>query len=212
MHTNKRAHYYFVVGMLGAFLWFVLGISEIAAGPIYMMQNPSDSLWLFLILVVNVSSIVGILYYGPLGFGFLGLSSRYNEKYARYVFYVFVAMFLLGLPLVGLYTSSKLFPISMALSSVLNPLRSVTLIIIIALAAFSLWRIGSKSNHSNLFVFLAVLWCVYLPLPFVFFALGPGVATLVAGIIQSLASVLMLRVFYLESRAYMFPLESASVL
>ncbi len=206
VHMNKRTHNYFVVGMFGALLWILVNT-------IYAYTNVS--LWFFqsdtpflYIVPWTVAVIVGLFYPLLFGVGFLGLSVKYTEKHARYVFYAYVATpLMMVIPgwLMGPYISySPSTPVSFIpglLYGFIFIIYGFIFIITIVLGVYSLWRLRSKSNHSTLLVSSAIVWCLYIPLPYPLeFLVGPPTYELAFYGLQSLLAILMVALFYLESR------------
>jgi hypothetical protein len=200
IHTDKKAHNYFVVGMFGALLWILVDVVY-AYIQVSMMLRQGSSYLLYVALQLIVTAIIGFFYPLLFGVGFLGLSIKYNEQYARYVFYAYVASLLMALISGWLRGAYMLYSPSTPVLLVPRLLDGGIVIITIVLAAFSLWRLRSKSNHSNIFVFSAVLFCLCTPLAYLLLLLtGPVAYYLASYALETLLATLMVALFYLESR------------
>jgi hypothetical protein len=200
IHTDKRAHNYFIVGMFGAFLWILVNVVGVYTQVLIMLYQ-AFSLILQVAFLLIVTSIVGLFYPLLFGVGFLGLSIKYNEQYARYVFYAYVASLLMTFISGWLRGAYILYSPATPVLFVPGILNGGMVIITIVLGAFSQWRLRNKSNHSNLFVFSAVLFCLYTPLAYLLVLIaGPIAYYLASYTLETLLAILMMGLFFLESR------------
>ncbi len=200
IHTDTRAHNYFIVGMFGALLWILVNVVGVYT-QVLMVLYQDFSFILQVAFLLIITSIVGLFYPLLFGVGFLGLSIKYNEQYARYVFYAYVASLLMTF-VSGWIMGAYMF-YSPATPVLLVPglISGGMVIITIVLGAYSLWRLRSKSNHSSFFVFSAVLFCLYTPLAYLLsFLAGPVAYYLASYALETLLAIVMLALFYLESR------------